>query len=175
MTPRTAIAQIAKMIGQELESGAGPSEGALAAGPILAEAGATTEIVGRLFAEARRKRPNDRMIDAYAFMLEATLGTLRVQASGGDVGADHAIAEVRRGLDYALPKGGVAPEVLMLVARAFARAASNINGSPRIALTTVVSRRRGLSRASIHKIRLTCRIPSKFVRPRSCRSALPHG
>ena len=41
MTPRTAITQIAKMIGRELESGAGPSEGALAAGPMLAEAGAT--------------------------------------------------------------------------------------------------------------------------------------
>jgi hypothetical protein len=35
MTPRTAITQIAKMIGQELGSGAGPSEGALAAGPML--------------------------------------------------------------------------------------------------------------------------------------------
>jgi hypothetical protein len=122
MMPRTTIAQIAKVIGQELESGAGPSEGALAAGLILAEAGATTELIGRLFAEARRKRPNNRMIDAYAFMLEAALGTLRVQANGGDVGADHAIAEVRRRLDYALAKDGIAPEVLMLVARAFARA-----------------------------------------------------
>ena len=122
MMPRTAIAQIAKMIGQELKSGARPSEGALAAGPILAEAGATTELVERLFAEARRKRPNNRMIDAYVFMLEVALGTLRVQANGGDVGADHAIAEVRKGLDYTLAKDGIAPEVLMLVARAFARA-----------------------------------------------------
>jgi len=31
--PLTAIAQIAKLIGQELESGAGPSEQALATGP----------------------------------------------------------------------------------------------------------------------------------------------
>ena len=83
MMPRTAIPQIAKMIGQEVESGAGPSEGALATGPILAGAGATTEIVGRLFVEAHRKRPNDRMIHAYAFMLEGVLGTLRVQASAG--------------------------------------------------------------------------------------------
>src|SRR5215470_2689923 len=105
MMPRTAITQIAKMIGQELESGTGPGEGALAAGPMLAEAGATTELVGRLLAEARRKRPNDRMIEAYAFMLEAALGTLRVQANGGNMDADHAIAEVR-----------------MVVARAFARA-----------------------------------------------------
>jgi hypothetical protein len=47
MMPRTDIAQLAKLIGRELESGAGPSEGALATGPILAEAGATTEIAER--------------------------------------------------------------------------------------------------------------------------------
>ena len=57
---RTAIAQIAKLIGRELESGTGPSGEALATGPILADAGATAEIVDRLFAEARRKRPNRR-------------------------------------------------------------------------------------------------------------------
>jgi hypothetical protein len=83
MMPRTAIPQFAKMIGRELESGAGPSKRALATGPILAGAGATTEIVGRLFVEAHRKRPNDGMIHAYAFMLEGALGTLRVQARAG--------------------------------------------------------------------------------------------
>jgi hypothetical protein len=96
MPPRTAIAQIAVKVGRELNSGAEPSEEALAAGPILAEAGATPEIVRRLFAEARCKPPNDRMIDAYALMLEGALGTLRVQASGGDVAADHAIAAVHK-------------------------------------------------------------------------------
>ena len=34
MMPKVAIAQIANLIGRELESGAGPSEGALPAGPI---------------------------------------------------------------------------------------------------------------------------------------------
>jgi hypothetical protein len=79
MMPRTAIAQIAKLIGQELESGAGPSEQALATGSMLAEAGATTEIVEQLFAEAQRKRPNDPMIQGYAFILEGALGKLRLQ------------------------------------------------------------------------------------------------
>jgi len=60
--PGTTIAQLAMLIGQELESGAGPSEQALATGPMLAEAGATIEIIERLLAEAQRKRPNDRMI-----------------------------------------------------------------------------------------------------------------
>src|ERR1700738_155397 len=110
------------MIGRELNSGAEPSEEALAIGPILAEAGATPESVGRLFAEAQRNRRNDRMIHAYAFMLEGALGTLRVQASGGDVDADHAIAAVHQvAADY-LRQSSITPDVLMLVARAFARA-----------------------------------------------------
>jgi hypothetical protein len=150
MMSRTAIAQIAKIIGRELESGLGPSEEALApflnlvfappnpslpaaapictfvalvaAGPTLADAGATTEIARVLLTEARRKRPDNRMIEAYTFVLEGALATLQLRASGGDVGADDAIAEVRNRLDDALQKGGVAHEVLMLVARAFARA-----------------------------------------------------
>ena len=71
--PRTAIAQIAKMIGRELDTGVGPSEEALAAGPILAEAGATTEIVGGLLAEAHRKHPDGRVIAGYTFILEGAL------------------------------------------------------------------------------------------------------
>ena len=122
MMPRTAIAEIAKMIGRELDTGVGPSEEALTAGPILAEAGATTEIVGGLLAEAHRKHPDDRVIAGYTFILEGALGTLRLQSSGGDIEGDRAIAEVRRRLDDAVQKGGIAPEVLMLMARAFARA-----------------------------------------------------
>src|SRR5437773_11871975 len=117
--PKTAIAQIAKLIGQESESGAGPSERALATGPMLAEAGATSEIVERLFAEAQRKRPNDRMIQAYAFILEGALGTLRLQANGGDVSAEHEIAEVHNRVDHALGRGGLAPEEVVLLERAF--------------------------------------------------------
>jgi len=79
----------------------------------LAEAGATPEIVGRLFAEAQRNRPSDRMIHAYAFMLEGALGTLRVQASGRDVGADHTIAAVHKEVDDNLRKSSIAPDVLM--------------------------------------------------------------
>ena len=120
--PRTAIAQIAKMIGRELDTGVGPSEEALAAGPMMAEAGATTEIVAGLLAEAHRKHPDDRVIAGYTFILEGALGTLRLQSSGGDIEGDRAIAEVRRRLDDAVQKGGIVPEALMLMARAFARA-----------------------------------------------------
>src|SRR5215218_8425241 len=115
MTPRTAIARMAKTIGQELQSGAGPSEGAWAAGSMLAEAGATQEIAACLLAEARRKRPNDRLINGCAFMLERALDTLRLRRNGGDVGAGRAIEEVRKGIGHALAEDGAAPEVLMMM------------------------------------------------------------
>src|SRR3954470_6367925 len=122
MTPRTAIARMAKTIGQELQTGAGPSEGAWTAGSMLADAGATREIAACLLAEARRKRPNDRLINGCAFMLERALDTLRLRKNGGDVGAGPAIEEVRRAIEQALAEEGAAPEVLMMIARAFAQA-----------------------------------------------------
>ena len=77
MMPRTTIAKIAKMIDRELDSGVELSEEALAAGPILAEGGATAEIVRRLLAEGHRSHPDDGMIAAYAFLLEQRCGYKR--------------------------------------------------------------------------------------------------
>jgi len=122
MTPRTAIARIAKTIGRELEADSGPSESGWAAGSMLAEAGATTEVAACLLAEARRKRPDDRVINGCAYLLERALDALRLRRNGGDVGAGRAIEEAREGLGQALAEGGAAPGVLMMVARAFAQA-----------------------------------------------------
>jgi len=127
-----------------LESGAGPSEQALATGPMLAEAGATIEIIERLLAEAQRKRPNDRMIQAYAFILEGALETLRLQANGGDVSAEHEIAEVHNRVDHALGQSDFAPEMLMLLARAFARAELDPGGSLQEAMVNAMEARSDL-------------------------------
>ena len=54
---------------------------------------ARSGIVGGLLAEAHRKHPDDRVIAGYTFILEGALGTLRLQSSGGDIGAK-AIAQV---------------------------------------------------------------------------------
>jgi hypothetical protein len=89
---------------------------------MLADAGATADIAACLLAEALRKRPNDRLINGCAFLLERALDALRLRANGGDVGAGRAIEEVRQGIGQALAENGAAPEVLMTVARAFAQA-----------------------------------------------------
>src|SRR5688500_10127675 len=83
MTPRTAIAQIAKAIGRELHHEAGPRESAWAAGAMLAAAGATKPVALRLLAEARRKRPRgwmDLALVARDLAGERPLGTVPLAA-----------------------------------------------------------------------------------------------
>src|SRR3712207_7683693 len=43
--------------------------------------------------EARRKRPNDHLVNGCAFLLERALDALRLRRNGGDVGAGRAIEE----------------------------------------------------------------------------------
>ena len=121
MTSRGAITQIARMVGQDIARGA-PSEGAIAAGPMLAEAGATAEVVACLVAEAQRKRPGAHMVEAYAYLLESALNALRIAGNGGDTTARAALDEACAAVGAAVAGGGLAPETLMLIARAFARA-----------------------------------------------------
>ncbi len=119
MTPRTAIAQLAKMVGHDIGRGE-PSSNALAAGPMLASVGATADVVDCLFAEARRKRPSDQLIIGYGFILQSALESLRLDANGGDPKARQGIQEVRQAVEKGLSRGDIPAAVLMLVARAFA-------------------------------------------------------
>ena len=121
MTPRGAILQIAKMVGQDMARGA-PSRGALDAGPMLAQAGATPDIVACLVSEASKKRPADRIVEACCFLLEAALNDLRIAGNGGDTKARAGLAEACRAVETAVTANSLAPRVLMLIARAFAQA-----------------------------------------------------
>ncbi len=122
MRSSTAIARIAKGIGQELQSGRGPGDGIHTAGPMLAQAGAAPEIVTGLFSESRRKRPDDRALAGYAFLLETALESLRLDVNGGDLSGRQAIEAVRDAAGAALAAAPVEPGAMMLVARAFGRA-----------------------------------------------------
>lgn len=121
-SPRGAIVQLAKAIGDELESDAAPSEEMRAAGPMLAVAGAAPQVVACLLAETRRGRPDDRLIQGCVFLLETALESLRLASNGGDVAAGRAIDDVRQAVRRALTAGYVEPAMLMLVARVFAQA-----------------------------------------------------
>lgn len=121
MTPRGAILQLAKMVGQDIARGAA-SPGALAAGPMLAQAGATPDLVACLIAEAGKKRPTERIVEACGFLLESALNDLRIAGNGGDTAARAGLAQACQAVEAAVADHRLAPKVLMLIARAFAQA-----------------------------------------------------
>ena len=121
MTPRGAILQIAKMVGQDMARGA-PSRGALDAGPMLAQAGATPDLVSCLVSEASKKRPAEQIVEACCFLLEAALNDLRIAGNGGDATARAGLADACQAVETAVTANRLAPQVLMLIARAFAQA-----------------------------------------------------
>jgi hypothetical protein len=121
MTPRGAILQIAKMVGQDMARGAA-SPGALAAGPMLAQTGATPDLVACLVAEAGKKRPADRIVEACCFLLEGALNVLRIAGNGGDTEACAGLAEASQAVETAVAANRLPPKVLMLIARAVAQA-----------------------------------------------------
>lgn len=121
MTPRGAILQIAKMVSQDMARGA-PSRGALDAGPMLAQAGATPDLVACLVSEATRKRPSDRIVEACCFLLEGALTDLRIAGNGGDSAARAGLAAACQAVETAVTASHVPSKVLMLMARAFVQA-----------------------------------------------------
>jgi hypothetical protein len=119
--PRGAILQLAKMVGQDMARGA-PSRGAFAAGPMLAQTGATPDLVALLVAEATKKRPTARTVEACCFLLEGALTDLRIAGNGGDSAARGQLAEAFQAVEAALAANRLPSNVLMLIARAFVQA-----------------------------------------------------
>ena len=80
MTPRAAIQQLGRMIRDDLRAGE-LSAGAHSVGDMIVEQpDAVLLIVDATAAEARKRHPDERLLQAYAFMLGQTLERLRQRA-----------------------------------------------------------------------------------------------
>lgn len=145
MTPRAAILQIAKMVSQDMACGA-PSRGALDAGPMLAQAGATPDLVACMVGEATKKRPADRIVEACCFILEGALSDLRIAGNGGHARARARLVETVQAVEAAVTVNCLAPAVLMLIARAFAQA--GLEPGPALKGATLAGMEAGLSHNS---------------------------
>ena len=126
MPSKSDMAQLAKAVGGEL--GKKPGQQRLSAefmrdiGAGLADTGGAVQVIGGIFAEARRQRPSAVTLNGYAFMLTAALDALRLGANGGRASARGDIAKAQAMVGQEVAKGVPSPDVLMLVARAFAQA-----------------------------------------------------
>jgi hypothetical protein len=89
---------------------------------MLAQAGATPDLVALLVAEATKKRPTARTVEACCFLLEGALTDLRIASSGGDSAARARLAQACQAVETAVATSQLPPDVLMLIARAFVQA-----------------------------------------------------
>jgi hypothetical protein len=142
VTPRGAILQLAKMVGQDMARGA-PSRGAFAAGPMLAQTGATPDLVACLVAEATKRRSTARIVEACCFLLEGALTDLRIAGNGGDSAARAGLETACRAVETAVTASHLPSNVLMLMARASVRA--GLEPGPALKDATVASMETGIS------------------------------
>lgn len=89
---------------------------------MVAEAGGMPDLLACLMAEAGRKRPAEPMVEAYCFMLEALLTSLRIAGQGGNATARADLAQAGETLELALTSRKLPPFIVMQVARAVTQA-----------------------------------------------------
>lgn len=121
MTPQGAILEFAKMIANDLTRGK-VSRTVQEAAAMMAKAGALPDVVACLISEAIRKRPDDRIIEACCFLLQMGLSDLRIAGNGGNTEARGRLAEAVQAVANAVLTRNLAPQVLMVIARALAQA-----------------------------------------------------
>jgi len=134
VTPRAAIQQIARMVRDDIRSGA-MSPGAHSVGDMLAEQPeALLLIVDLAGAEGRKKRPDAMMHHAYSFMLGNTLEQLRQRSEAGNGHASAAIENVRTAIAQQMRTGKLMPTAAMALVSAFSRAGVEVGDDIRSAM-----------------------------------------
>jgi len=119
MKSRTALAQLGKMVAMDMARGQA-SEGLSSLGEALASSpDSVLEIVELMAAEARKKRPNGGLIDAFAFMLGEALLILRYGIERGHAEAMEGVAAVRSLVQAMAQDGKFDPATLLMVLRQF--------------------------------------------------------
>lgn len=83
---------------------------------------AVLELLGMLTAEAGKKRPNDKLVTAYVFMIGQALEFARYAVEGGRANAAKLVDSVREQLVAMAKAGQVEPALLLMILREFASA-----------------------------------------------------
>ncbi|MFO0185051.1 MAG: hypothetical protein ACK55J_00225 [Alphaproteobacteria bacterium] len=121
MTFEGTILDFAKLIARDMERGKS-SRHAMEVAGMLAGSGVLPDVVACLISEARKKRRADRIIDACCFLLQAGLSELSIAGNGGNTEARARLAEVTQAVESAVSAPNLAPQVFVIIARAFAQA-----------------------------------------------------
>lgn len=143
MTPRAAVQQLGRMIRDDMRSGE-LSPGAHGVGDVLVEQPSTVLlIVDVTAAEARKRRPDELLCQAYAFMLGQTLERLRQRAEAGQGFGAIVIDHVRTTIARQIAEGKLPPPAAMVLAGAFTRNSIDLGDGLRNALDAALAQGSG--------------------------------
>jgi hypothetical protein len=145
MKPRTALVQLGKMVALDMTHGQ-ISHGLSSVGEALARSpGSVLEIVDLLAAESRKKRPNEPLVNAFAFMLGEALQILRYGVERGHLDAIEDVEAVRSQVQGLARGRKVNPETLLLVLRQFVGAKLELGDDLQVAMAETLEHHVGKS------------------------------
>lgn len=122
MIDRKALTRIAKMVAAEMKKGRMSSALPRALKPLEEYPEHVLDLVELLAKEGLKKRPNEALIAAYAFILARSLDMLRYAVERGDPVIVALVEHLRMLLLEAESQGRITPAVLMIVLHQFASA-----------------------------------------------------
>lgn len=96
-----------------------PGDAVFEYGHMVAQAGATADLLRQFVAELCREAPDDRTIHAFSVLLTVALTHLSLDANGGRSAARRALEDVRGSLASEITRMPLPPEGLMLIARCY--------------------------------------------------------
>ncbi len=110
---------------------------------LVAEPGVVSTTLDLMVAEARKKRPSDKLIDAFGFMLGEALLTLRFGVENGHPAAPAQVAALQERVAALIDTGALGPALATLVLRQFASARLH----PGEAVIGAITKQRGAAAA----------------------------
>ena len=122
MLDRTALARLGKLVAADVAAGRpGPSSQEVSR-QLEMEPEVVLDLTDMLVAEAGKKRPNQKLVTAYAYMIGQALEYARYGIEGGRSASAELVEAARHRLLAMGKDGRVEPALLLMVLREFARA-----------------------------------------------------
>lgn len=131
MIDRKALARVAKTVAAEMDAGRVSAAIPRALEPLNGQPEHVLDLVDLLAMEGLKKRPNEKLIAAYAFILAQSLETLRYAVEREDAGITRLVERLRDHLLEGGSNGRVSPAILMLILHQFANAKLEIGDTLR--------------------------------------------
>jgi hypothetical protein len=122
MTPRAALAQLGKLVGDDLFAGRISDHSRRAGDALAASPESLLMVLDLVIAEGRKKRPNEMLVTGLLFMIGAALNVLRMMIESRHATGASVVDQLRSRLAAAARAGELDPGLFMLIGRQFASA-----------------------------------------------------